>query len=99
MAQVIFGLGWAGLFSGAEWALTDAHITWGLPLYMALWLLYPSALPFLAYRCWGLGVQTAGPAVAGFFANLTPLFAAIMSSCFLRRFTTSSITLWLLASL
>ncbi|MEY4075877.1 MAG: hypothetical protein RIQ69_247, partial [Pseudomonadota bacterium] len=32
MAQVIFGLGWAGMFSGAEWALTDAHITWGLPL-------------------------------------------------------------------
>jgi drug/metabolite transporter (DMT)-like permease len=28
-------------------------------------------------------VQTAGPAVAGFFANLTPLFAAIMSSVFL----------------
>jgi drug/metabolite transporter (DMT)-like permease len=29
-----------------------------------------------------LGVQTAGPTVAGFFSNLTPLFAAIMSSVF-----------------
>jgi drug/metabolite transporter (DMT)-like permease len=28
-------------------------------------------------------VQTAGPAVAGFFSNLTPLFAALMSSAFL----------------
>ncbi|MEY2948024.1 MAG: hypothetical protein RL084_1421, partial [Pseudomonadota bacterium] len=24
MAQVIFGLGWAGMFTGAEWALTEA---------------------------------------------------------------------------
>ena len=37
----------------------------------------------LAYRCWGMGVQQAGPAVAGFFANLTPLFAAIFSAAFL----------------
>jgi drug/metabolite transporter (DMT)-like permease len=28
-------------------------------------------------------VQQAGPAVAGFFANLTPLFAAIFSAAFL----------------
>jgi drug/metabolite transporter (DMT)-like permease len=27
-----------------------------------------------------LGVQQVGPSVAGFFANLTPLFAAIMST-------------------
>ena len=37
----------------------------------------------LAYRCWGLGVQRAGPAVAGFFSNLTPVFAAILSALFL----------------
>ena len=82
MAQVIFGLGWAGMFSGAEWALTDAHITWGPPLYAAL-AFVAIGPAVLAYRCWGLGVQTAGPAVAGFFANLTPLFAAILSSVFL----------------
>jgi drug/metabolite transporter (DMT)-like permease len=34
----------------------------------------------LAYRFWGLGVQRVGPGVAGFFANLTPLFAAVMSA-------------------
>jgi drug/metabolite transporter (DMT)-like permease len=82
MAQVIFGLGWAGMFSGAEWALTDAHITWGPPLYAALAFVAVGPA-VLAYRCWGLGVQTAGPAVAGFFSNLTPLFAALMSSAFL----------------
>ena len=37
----------------------------------------------VAYRVWGVGVQRAGPAVAGFFANLTPLFAALMSAAFL----------------
>ena len=37
----------------------------------------------LAYRCWGVGVQRAGPAVAGFFVNLTPLFAAVLSAAFL----------------
>jgi drug/metabolite transporter (DMT)-like permease len=37
----------------------------------------------IAFRCWGAGVQRAGPSVAGFFANLTPLFAALMSAAFL----------------
>lgn len=82
MAQMIFGLGWSGLFAASEWALTDAHIRWGWPLAAAL--LYVALGPaILAYRCWGVGVQRAGPAVAGFFANLTPLFAALMSAAFL----------------
>jgi len=34
----------------------------------------------LAYRCWGLGVQRVGPNIAGFFSNLTPVFAAVLSS-------------------
>jgi drug/metabolite transporter (DMT)-like permease len=33
----------------------------------------------IAYRCWGVGVAAVGPAIAAFFANLTPLFAALMS--------------------
>ena len=37
----------------------------------------------LAYRCWGVGVQRAGPAAAGFFINLTPLFAGVLSAAFL----------------
>lgn len=82
LAQVVFGLGWSGLFAGAEWALTDAHILWGWPLAAAL--LYVAIGPaVLAYRCWGMGIQRAGPAVAGFFSNLTPLFAALMSAAFL----------------
>lgn len=82
LAQVVFGLGWSGLFAAGEWAITDAHIQWGWPLAAAL--MYVALGPaVLAYRCWGLGVQRAGPAVAGFFSNLTPVFAAILSALFL----------------
>ncbi|NBT56948.1 MAG: EamA family transporter, partial [Betaproteobacteria bacterium] len=37
----------------------------------------------IAYRCFGLGIQRVGPAMAGFFSNLTPLFAAVLSAAFL----------------
>ena len=82
MAQVVIGLGWSGLFTAGEWALTPAHITWGWPLVGALGFVAVGPA-VIAYRCWGLGVQRAGPAVAGFFSNLTPLFAALMSAAFL----------------
>ena len=82
MAQMVFGLGWSGLLAGGEWTLTSASITWGWPLAAAL--LYVSVGPaLLAYRCWGLGVQRVGPAIAGFFSNLTPLIAAVLSAAFL----------------
>ena len=84
MAQIIFGLGWSGLFAGGEWALTEAHISWSWPLGAAL--LYVAVGPaVIAYRCWGIGVQRVGPAMAGFFANLTPLFAALLSAAFLEE--------------
>jgi drug/metabolite transporter (DMT)-like permease len=82
MAQIVLGLGWSALFAGAEWSLTDARIQWGWPLVAALF--YVALGPaILAYRCWGLGIQRVGPNVAGFFSNLTPLFAAVMSAAFL----------------
>ncbi len=82
MAQIVFGLGWSGLLAGGEWTLTSASIKWGWPLAAAL--LYVSVGPaLLAYRSWGLGVQRVGPAIAGFFSNLTPLIAAVLSAAFL----------------
>ena len=82
LAQIVFGLGWSGLFAAGEWSLTDARIHWSWPLAAAM--AYIAVGPaIVAYRCWGLGVQRAGPNVAGFFANLTPLFAALMSAAFL----------------
>ena len=82
LAQVVFGLAWSGLFASGEWALTEAHIVWSWPLAAAL--LYVAVGPaILAYRCWGIGVQRVGPSMAGFFANLTPLFAALLSAVLL----------------
>ena len=51
---------------------------------MAAALLYVAAGPaVIAFRCWGTGVQRVGPDIAAFFSNLTPLFAALLSSAFL----------------
>lgn len=79
MAQMAFGLSWSGLFTTGEWLAGDAYVYWSWPIAAAL--AYVALCPsLLAYRCWGLGVQQAGPNIAGFFANLTPLFAAVMSA-------------------
>ena len=82
MAQMVFGLAWSSLFAAGEWTLAAAHVDWGWPLASAL-VFITLGPALLAYRCWGLGVQRAGPQVAGFFSNLTPLFAALMSAAFL----------------
>ena len=82
LAQIVFGVMWSSIFTAGEWAVTDPHILWSWPLAAAL--LYIAVGPaIIAYRCWGAGVQRAGPTIAGFFSNLTPLFAAMMSSAFL----------------
>jgi drug/metabolite transporter (DMT)-like permease len=82
MAQLVPGLAWSGMFAAGEWAATDARIVWGWPLAAAL--VYVAVGPaILAYRSWGLGVQRVGPNIAGFFSNLTPLFAALFSAAFL----------------
>ena len=47
------------------------------------WHLHATAQAALAYRCWGMGVQRVGPAMASFLSNLTPLFAALLSAAFL----------------
>jgi drug/metabolite transporter (DMT)-like permease len=82
MAQMVPGLLWSGLFTTAEWGLTDARITWGWPLAAAL-VFVALGPAILAYRSWGLAVQRVGPNVAGFFSNLTPAFAAVFSAAFL----------------
>lgn len=82
MAQLVPGLAWSGLFAAGEWAAGAARIDWGWPLAAAL--LYVGLGPaIIAYRCWGVGVQRMGPTIAGFFSNLAPLFAALMSAAFL----------------
>lgn len=82
LAQVTFGVIWSGLFAAGEWAGSAARIAWSWPLAGAI--LYVAVGPaIIAFRCWGAGVQRAGPNVAAFFGNLTPLFTALMSAAFL----------------
>ena len=81
-AQVAFGALWASAAAVGEWSLGAAHVEWNG--WIVALLLYVAIGPSLiAYRCWGIGVQRAGPAVASFFNNLTPVFAAILSSAVL----------------
>lgn len=82
LAQVAFGVLWSGAFAAGEWAVGAAPIAWSWALVAAL--LYVAIGPaVIAFRCWGAGVQRAGPSVAAFFSNLTPLFAALLSSAIL----------------
>jgi drug/metabolite transporter (DMT)-like permease len=82
LAQVAFGVAWSVLFTAAEWAAAPQVIAWSWPLAAAL-LFVALGPAIVALRCWGVGVQRVGPTIAGFFSNLTPLFAALMSSAFL----------------
>jgi drug/metabolite transporter (DMT)-like permease len=86
MAQTAFGLVAAGLMTAGEQLVLNSigqePINWGPGL--ALTLVYVAIGPSLiAYRCWGLGVAEAGPAMAAFFGNLTPVFAALMAAALL----------------
>lgn len=82
MAQLVFGLGWSGGLSVFEWATGRGHVTWNA-LSVAALAFIAIGPAVVAYRCWGMGVQRVGPAVAGFFSNLTPLFAALLSAALL----------------
>ncbi len=82
LAQVAFGVVWSGAFAAGEWMVTERPVAWSWPLAGAL-LFVAIGPAVIAFRCWGLGVQRVGPSIAGFFSNLTPLFAALMSSAFL----------------
>jgi drug/metabolite transporter (DMT)-like permease len=81
-AQVFYGVAWSGLFAAGEWAVSTRQIHWTPGLLAAL--AYVAIGPaIVAFRCWGEGVRRVGPSLASFFSNLTPLFAALMSTAFL----------------
>ena len=63
-------------------AYPPAAIRWSPTLIAAL-IFVAIGPSLIAYRCWGLGVAEAGPALAGFFVNLTPVFAAVISATLL----------------
>jgi drug/metabolite transporter (DMT)-like permease len=82
LAQIFIGLLWTGLFEGVE--IFTSHAYLDLNLWTGSLILFVAVGPSLiAYRCWGLGVNGAGPTVAAFFANFIPLFTAILSAAML----------------
>lgn len=82
LVQVLFGALWAAAAAGVEAAV--APQAWRWSPWVGAALLYVAVGPSLiAYRCWGLGMATVGPAIAAFFANLTPVFAAVLSAALL----------------
>jgi drug/metabolite transporter (DMT)-like permease len=81
-AQVLVGLLWTGLFDGME--IAAGHAFLDLNLWTGSLILFVAVGPSLiAYRCWGLGVNGAGPTMAAFFANFIPLFTALFSAAML----------------
>lgn len=82
MAQVTVGLLWTGFFDGFE--IAAGHAFLDLNWWTASLIIFVAIGPSLiAYRCWGLGVNGAGPTVAAFFANFIPLFTALLSAAML----------------
>ena len=82
MAQVFVGFLWTGLFDSYE--IVSGHAYLDLNLWTISLILFVAIGPSLiAYRCWGLGVNGAGPTVAAFFANFIPLFTAVFSAAIL----------------
>ncbi|ODU08031.1 MAG: hypothetical protein ABS84_15100 [Rubrivivax sp. SCN 71-131] len=82
LVQTIFGLFFASLAAGTEHALGAPwpDFSPGVLAALAFVAVGPAVL---AYRAWGIGVLAVGPSIAGFFGNLTPLFAALLSALWL----------------
>lgn len=79
VVQMLYGIGWSWAWAGlGHWVAAQPTILDGWTLAA---LLYVAVGPsIVAFWCWGAGVARAGPTPAAFFANLTPLFAALMSA-------------------
>jgi drug/metabolite transporter (DMT)-like permease len=85
VVQCLFGLCWAaGGAALGEIVDPSPSPQWSWPLGLAI-VFIAVGPSIIAYRCWGLAVAEAGPAVAAIFANLTPLFAAIISAAVMRE--------------
>jgi drug/metabolite transporter (DMT)-like permease len=85
VVQCLFGVCWALAGAGVGEVFAPSvspHWSWLLGVAILFIAVGPS---IIAYRCWGLAVAEAGPAVAAVFNNLTPLFAAVISTAVMRE--------------
>ncbi|HEU4622376.1 MAG TPA: DMT family transporter [Burkholderiaceae bacterium] len=77
--QIVWGCAWVAPVAALELTVGGGHIAWSWKVAAAL--AYIALGPSLvAYVCWDRGVAHTGATVPVFFANLTPLFAAVLSA-------------------
>ena len=62
-----------------------APVDWGNGWLWAALVFVAVGPSIVAYRSWGLGLVLGGPTLAAFFANLTPVFAAVLSAALLNE--------------
>lgn len=78
LAQMAIGIVAIAPFAVLEAQLSPARIAWSGGVVAAM--LYMAVFPSLiAYWCWDLGVRRVGAVLPVYFANLTPVFAAVLS--------------------
>ena len=80
--QVLMGLLCMWPLAAAEqlWSPVSVQWRWELGAAILLLALGPS---LYSYRCWALSVTRVGAPVMAFFANLAPLFAAVLGGVWL----------------
>ena len=77
--QIAIGVAAIAPFAALEAALSPARITWSGGVVAAM--LYMAVFPSLAaYWCWDVGIRRVGAVIPVYFANLTPVFAAVLSA-------------------
>lgn len=82
LVQALFGIVWAGAGAGVEALVSDRTTHWS-PAVLAAVAYIVVGPSLIAYALWGRAVAAVGPTTAGIFANLTPLFAALLSTALL----------------
>jgi drug/metabolite transporter (DMT)-like permease len=80
--QMMIGLLAIAPLAAAESLLGTASIHWSATVVVVL--IYIALLPsIVAYYCWDQGIKRVGAVIPVYFANLTPLFAAALSTLLL----------------
>ena len=82
LLQTAWGVAFAMPVVAMEW-LAGAFVLRLEPRTAAVVLWVAIGPSLLAYWCWDRGIAHAGPLLPSFFANLTPLLAALMSAALL----------------
>lgn len=79
LVQIALGIAAIAPFALLEAQLSPARIAWSG--HVAVAMLYMAVFPSIAaYWCWDLGVRRVGAVIPVYFANLTPVFAALLSA-------------------